>query len=317
MRGILLFFVFSLCLYAEVRDINIAPALKNQRFMQIKILDQKELSLSSIDGIAFYGLSDLVYESSTQSLYMVGDRGMLYRFHALFSDKIESLVPEHAWMIKNKKSKIFKPWRRDTEGLVMDKKGRLLISFEGKAKIGWFHKNGSKIGTMIKEYRLPKCLKNGQNYRSSNKSLEALAYHPKFGILTATEWPLKRDDIKRQTIYALSGKKWHFKAEPETNSAVVAIEMMDDGNLLVMERSFSGLLSPFVITLKKVMLKSCTKGFCPHKVLAKMNSHKGWDVDNFEGLARIPTNRYVMVSDDNGNFFQKTLLLYFEVKEDG
>ena len=91
------------------------------------------------------------------------------------------------------------------------------------------------------------------------------------------------------------------------------MEVMDDGNVLVLERSFTGLLEPFVVTLKKVMIKNCKKKMCPTKVLAKMNSHKGWNIDNFEGLARVGKNRYVMVSDDGDNFFQKTLLIYFEV----
>ena len=88
---------------------------------------------------------------------------------------------------------------------------------------------------------------------------------------------------------------------------------MDDGNLLVLERSFTGLMTPFIVTLKKVYIQNCKKKMCKTKVLAKMNSHKGWDVDNFEGLARVGKHRYVMISDDNDNFFQKTLLIYFEV----
>jgi len=74
-------------------------------------------------------------------------------------------------------------------------------------------------------------------------------------------------------------------------------------------------MNPFIVTLKKIYLKRCKNGLCRSKVLVKMNSHKGWDVDNFEGLARVGKNRYVMISDDNDNFYQKTLLIYFEVKE--
>ena len=118
---------------------------------------------------------------------------------------------------------------------------------------------------------------------------------------------------KKQTIYALSGKTWHFKAEPEPKSAISAIEVMDDGNVLVLERSFTGYLNPFVVTLKKVYLDKCKKKMCKTEVLLKMDSHKSWGVDNFEGLARVGKNRYVMISDDNDNFFQKTLLIYFEV----
>ena len=91
---------------------------------------------------------------------------------------------------------------------------------------------------------------------------------------------------------------------------------MDDGNILVLERSFTGLLNPFIVTLKKVYLDKCSKRVCKSEVLAKMNTHKGWSVDNFEGLAKVGNHRYIMVSDDNDNFFQKTLLIYFEVLRD-
>ncbi len=108
--------------------------------------------------------------------------------------------------------------------------------------------------------------------------------------------------------------KWHFNAEAEQRSAVVAMEVMDDGNLLVMERSYSGILEPFVVTLKKVYLKDARiNRYVKSELLVKMNSHKGWMIDNFEGLARVGKHRYVMVSDDNDNFFQQTLLIYFEV----
>jgi hypothetical protein len=160
---------------------------------------------------------------------------------------------------------------------------------------------------------LPKLLKNSHNYRSKNKSLESLAWHKKYGILTATEWALSKDHKKLQSIYALSGKTWHFAAEKEDRTGVVAMEVMDDGNVLVMERSYTGMLNPLVVTLKKVFIQNCKTKVCKSQVLAKMNSHKGWNLDNFEGLARVGKNRYVMVSDNGDNFFQKTLLLYFEV----
>jgi len=311
--------VFFLCiallsfLSAGVSSVHITPKLPHNQFMGIKILDQKQLSFDKIQGVKFAELSDVTYHTKTHTLYFVGDKGMLYAFRAKFSNTIDTLVPLRAAKLKNKKGKRLRKWKRDAEGLTLDGKGRLLLSFEGDAKIAWFHKNSDKYGSLIRKYTLPKLLKHTKNYRSKNKSLEALAWHKKYGILTASEWPVKKDDKKRQTIYALAGKKWHFKAEPEAKTAVVAMEVMDDSNILVLERSFTGLLEPFVVTLKKVMIKNCKKKMCPTKVLAKMNSHKGWDVDNFEGLARVGKNRYVMVSDDGDNFFQKTLLIYFEV----
>ena len=314
MKFLLSFIIVLLRLNANVESIDIVP-LTNTHCNGIKILDQKKLSFDYIQGVKFSELSDVAYDTKSHKLYFIGDEGTLFTFYAKFkATKIETLKPMNASKLKNKKGKRFKKWKRDSEGLTLDGKGRLLISFEGKAKVGWFHKNTKRIGSLIRKYKLPKVLKSPYNYRSQNKSLEALAWHKRYGILTAAEWPLKRDDKKYQTIYALSGKKWHFKAEPEGRSGVVAMEVMDDGNILVMERSFTGMLSPLVVTLKKVMIQKCKKKMCPTKVLAKMDNHQGWDLDNFEGLARVGKNRYVMVSDNGDNFFQKTLLLYFEVK---
>ena len=313
MKIILYVWMCSLILNAGISPVNITPRVVNNKFMGIHILDQKKLSFGRIDGVKFAELSDVTYDTKTGILYFVGDKGALFSFRAKFTDKIKLLEPLGAKKLRNKKGKRLRKWKRDSEGLTLDGKRRLLISFEGDAKIGWFHKNSKKTGNLIKKYKLPKLLKHARNYRSINKSLEALAWHPRYGIITATEWPLKKDDKKKQTIYALTGKQWHFKAEAEAKSAVVAMEVMDDGNVLVMERSFTGFLNPFIITLKKVMIQGCKQEMCPVKVLAKMNSHKGWDIDNFEGLAKVGKHRYVIVSDDNENFFQKTLLLYFEV----
>jgi len=310
-------FLFALCLctlglFAGARSIDMRPDPMPSG-MKIRILDQKELSYGIINGLGFSEISDIAYDRKRHRLYMLSDEGKLFVFRARFGSRIEQLAPIGSAKLVKKGGKPFKKWARDSEGMTLDGKGRLLISFEGKAKIGWFHKEGQKMGERIAKLPLPKVLRKTSHYRSKNKSLEALAWHPKYGVLTVAEWPLKKDDKKRQTIYALSGKRWHFKAEPEPRSAVSAIEVTDDGNVLVLERSFTSLFDPFVVTLKKVYLNRCRKGWCKTEILAKMNSHRGWQVDNFEGLARVGKHRYVMVSDDNDNFFQRTLLIYFEV----
>jgi len=298
---------------AKIVSVDIAPVLKENIFMGIKILDQKQLSFSNIKGIKFSEISDAAYHQKTKKLYLLSDEGKLFTFKVKFTEIIEDLQPLDAVKLTKKNGKTFKKWQHDSEGMVFDGKGKLIISFEGKAKIAHFHKNSNKYGRMIRKYKLPKKLRDTKNYRSKNKSLEALAWHSKYGILTATEWPLKKDNKKRQTIYALNGKEWHFQAEAEGKSAISAIEVMDDGNILVLERSYTGLMNPFVVTLKKVYIHDCKKKMCKTKVLAKMNSHKGWNIDNFEGLTKVGKHRYVIVSDDNDNFFQKTLLVYFEV----
>jgi hypothetical protein len=315
MKNLIILWGVAISLYSGVLTTDIAPPHFDFSHTKIRFLDQKILTDHTIGGEKFSEISDLAYLAEKEKLFMISDEGKLFVFHARFGKKIEVLEPLEAAVLSKKSGKPFKKWRRDSEGMTLDGRGRLLISFEGKAKIGWFHKNSQKIGQRIKKYKLPSVLRKADRYRSKNKSLEALAWHPKYGVLTVTEWPLKKDDKKYQTIYALNGRQWHFKAEPEDKSAVSAIEVMDDGNVLVLERSFTGLLNPFVVTLKKVYLDQCQNGMCRTEVLLKMNSHEGWGVDNFEGLARVGKERYLMVSDDNDNFFQQTLLIYFEVKK--
>ena len=315
MRVLLLLLLTLSVLSAGAFTVNIAPS-SAQTYGKVRLLDQKQLMYAHINEVKFSEISDLAYDRQTALLYMVSDEGRLFSFKTLFDEKITTLEPVDAFTLRKKNGKKFKKWRRDSEGMTLDGNGHLLISFEGKAKIAWFHKNSAKKGRMIRKYTLPRELRGSKHYRSKNKSLEALAWHPRFGIMTAAEWPLKMYDKKEHILYSLQGKKWRFRAEPEARSAISAIEVMDDGNILVLERSFTGYLNPFVVTLKRVRIDHCRKGRCPTEVLLKMDSHKGWAVDNFEGLARVGEHRYVMVSDDNDNFFQKTLLIYFEVLDD-
>lgn len=310
MKIIFFLVIFLRLLQGEILNTEIAPVENTTQFEGITLLDQKILLFKEIGGLKFSEISDLAYDLREKQLYLVSDEGKLFVFDASFSNKIETLHPLSSVTLVKNNGKKFKKWRKDSEGLALDNKGHLYASFEGRPKIGRFDQKGR----MVKQYTLPKKLRNPKNYRSRNKSLEALTWHPRHGLLTATEWPLKHKNKKEQTIYALDGKEWSFKAEAESKSAVVAMEVMDDGNLLVMERSFTGLMNPLVITLKKIYLNRCKKKqVCQSELLLKMNTHQGWNIDNFEGVAKVGKHRYVIVSDDNDNFFQKTLLVYFEV----
>jgi len=47
--------------------------------------------------------------------------------------------------------------------------------------------------------------------------------------------------------------------------------------------------------------------------LARFDTAQGWLVQNFEGLAHHRGRRFFMVSDDGGESFLQTQLLYFEI----
>jgi len=290
-------------------------AKKNVDYMGIHIIDQKKLSFNKIEGVPFGGISDLTYVPDTGTLYMVSDRGRLFSFDASFGRRIR-LHPTHAASLRDSNGTQIQAINdRDTEGMTRDGKGHVLLSFEEHPRIARIGVRGSRFGQLLpSHYPLPSDLKDPKYYVNGNRQLEAVVWHPKYGLLTAAENPTTNHHDGFQRIYSLSGKVWAFRPETERNTGIVSMAVMDDGNLLVLERAFIRWNYPFVVTLKKVYLNH-KKGYACHtKILAKMDIHTGWWVDNYEGLTKVGKNRYVMISDDDYKYYRPTLMMYFEVR---
>ncbi|HHH20464.1 MAG TPA: esterase-like activity of phytase family protein, partial [Nitratifractor sp.] len=261
-------------------------------------------------GYNFSELSGLAFNKKRKQLYMVSDKGRLFSYGVEFTTKGIKLNPQNACNLERKNGKRLKKYKRDSEGVALDNNGKLYIGFEGKPKIASFTYDCKKI----KNLPLPKALKRAK-LRSSNKSLEALAFHPKYGFITALEYPKKGDKKTDQTIYSTSGKEWHLKIDSIKKNAIVAIEVMDDGNLLILERAHIGLLN-YVITLRKLYINQCPNNLCKSKKLIQMESKKGWDLADFEGLANLGGGRYLMISDNSDLFFLKNRVVFFQLNQD-
>jgi len=75
---------------------------------------------------------------------------------------------------------------------------------------------------------------------------------------------------------------------------------------------------PMIISLRHTRLTAENAGQrLPVETLAILDSSQAWSVDNFEGLTRHRGRTFFMVSDDNFNALQKTLLVYFETVSTG
>ena len=268
----------------------------------IKILDVKVLDFDEVAGIDFKGISDLAY-SKKRGLYALSDFGNLFKLELKLNNrKIDSVELLEAYVLRGKKGKALKKKKSDAEGMVMTQEG-LLISFERDPKISLYDFTGHKI----KNLTLNEELIDIKNYQKKNKALEALTLHPKFGIISSPEIPLKNEDKNYHSLYSLN-KKWRFKASYK----ITSMQLLKDNNLLVLERNFS-YLKGYTIRLSKVYLNNC-KDICKSEELATLKSSEGWNLDNFEGLTYLGEDLYLMVSDDNGSLFQKTLLVLFEIK---
>ncbi len=294
---ILLLLLSPLLLYSQMIDYEIKPSTSSSNtFMKVKILDSKELKFSNSD---VSELSAIAYKNN--KLYALGDKGFLYHFDIkIQNSKIQNLHLDKLFRLKNKKAKKLKKSKRDSEGIALVG-NNILISFEKKPRVTLFSQDGIKI----QDKKINKALRDIKNYKSENKALEALAYNEKYGILTAPELPLNGEDKTNHTLYAKK-KTWKFKAL----GSLTSLEFMSKNKVMILQRKFNSFTRHRVITISQLNLKTNE-----YQILAKFDTKDGWNIDNFEGLTKVSKKQYLMISDDNDSFLQKTLLVLFEVNE--
>jgi len=262
--------------------------------MGIKILDSKELRFSLSD---VSELSALAYKKG--KLYILGDKGFLYLFDIkIENEKIKKLSLKKIMKLKSSKSKRLKKSKRDSEGLTF-LGDDLLISFEKKPRVELFSKDGIKI----KSQKIHTYLRDVKKYKDENKALEAVAYNKAYGIITAPESPLKIANQNYHTLYS-KNRTWEFPI----SGKITALEFISKNELMILQRYFNKITRKRVTSISKLNLQNSN-----YIVLAELDSTKGWNIDNFEGLTKVDEKKYLMVSDDNNFFLQKTLLVLFEI----
>ena len=300
---IILILLFALSLKATILNYDIKPSsLKSNQYMNIKILDSKELKFEDFNNIEVDELSALAYND--EKLYALSNRGYLFHFNiSIKNDKIKNLHVENAYELKNKNANRLKKIKRDAEGLVFVK-NKLYMSFEREPRVDVFSLNGVKI----KKHKINKDLRDIDNYQGKNRALESIAYNSKYGIVTAPELPLIKEDENLHVLYA-KNDLWKFKL----SGRLSAIEFIDKDRILTLERTFNKWTRKRVVILKEVNLSIKDGDISKTRILAELSSSENWNLDNFEGLCRVSKNKFLMVSDSNRSFFQKTLLVLFEV----
>ncbi|QTR50320.1 esterase-like activity of phytase family protein [Candidatus Thiothrix anitrata] len=274
------------------------------------------IPMTTLMDVKITEMSGIVWDTDEQLLYAVSDRGAVFHFQLTWEgNRIRAVQPVYAANLLDSKGSRVRKGRRDSEGLAVlnannGKAGdsQLLISFEGEPRIIRF----TPAGRAIKNMKLPRSLRDVRQLRKPNDGLESVAFHPRYGLLTAPESSLKGKPRTLHTLYGLS-KSWSFNAYPAENSSITALETLPDGNMLVLERAWSGFPNPLVVSLRYLNFKQCPKkGVCPMHDIKVFSSH--FALDNFEGLTHVDGNRYLMISDDGGGDWQSTVLRAFTLE---
>ncbi len=304
--------------YPNSSPITLSPKHIDTQFMQLTLKGSIVFKSTTFNGIPIQELSGITWDNDEKILYAVSDEGYFYHLKlSINNNQLDGLNVVYASKLSDRTGKPLKGKYRDAEGLSAlnannGKRGdtQLLIAFENKPRIELFSTQGKKILAI----KTPKKLSKKSKFRHKNKALESVSYHPKYGIITAAEYPIKKYKKTTQTLFSNTGKEWHFERSKATNSAITGLEVLANGDVLVLERAYKNPVTPVVINLRRLHLDQCTKDKqCKTETIARFNASDGWVVDNFEGLAHYKGNQYLMVSDDNNNIFQKTILVLFEI----
>jgi len=261
-------------------------------------------------------LSGLAWSRDEELLYAIGDEGILLwwrprfagdgRLAAITGRKLLPLRDAQGWALQGDDS--------DSEGLALRYgadgtagNDELLIGFEGRMRIC----RDSRLGEFRGCETRPASLADARRYRGSNRGLEAVALHPRFGVLTGPERPLRGSgQTQRLSVYSLDGRDWGLPAQHD-QASLVDMSVLPGGGLLLLERNRIGMLG---LRLQTVVHLAPDLAERPQwsRQLLRMDS-RAFPIGNLEGIAAQDERRFFLVSDDNGPLLAgKTQLLHVE-----
>lgn len=264
------------------------------------------LALSGDEALA--ELSGLAWDDRRQILYAISDRGLLLHLQPVFRDgwlvdaRLLASMP-----LRDRDGAPLRGKSADSEGLVLAADGEsLLVSFERRHRIDRYDFRGNWLANLP----LPPPLNQSERFRKPNRGIEGFTWNTRFGLIAAAEGLLRGDEQPR---LASGDGSWFYRPN-RPGGRLVAIESEPGGSLLLLERAFSSPFEPWTLSLLRVRPSLNNQGqTLPIEVLAEFDSGKGWLLQNLEGMSRHQGRRYFLVSDNNGQPWSQTQLIYLEL----
>ena len=302
----------------ETRQVALSQNLKpGDRTRRLRFLGMLELPDITHEGARLSQLSGLAWDDDEGILYTLSDKGGLFHLQPQFQDdKLTGVKLLRAFTLREPGTdKPLRGWRIDAEGLdiVNGRNGRkgdaeLIVSMERVPQITRYRPDGYAIARLAP----PAPINDAGAFRSPNKLLEAVCKDSAHGVLTMPEVPLTNERQGYNRIFSLDGPSWFYPVAP--GDRITAMECLGDGAVMVLHQNYQNPLTRIVTTLKRARLTSGSSGqtLTPETIVA-LDNEQGFQIDNFEGLARHKGNRFFMVSDNNDFFAQRSLLMYFEL----
>ena len=190
----------------------------------------------------------------------------------------------------------------DAEGVAIAPDRSVLVAFESRARVLRFAPDGRRVGSV--PIRIP------LNELRDNQGIEALAAAPDGTVLAVTEYSIDPEGNAFAALIA-GARTGVLSVRLTDGFRPTGATFLPDGDLVLLERSFSRL------SLRMRMRRIARDDIRPGAVLdgpVLMEAGLASEIDNMEGIAAHRDGRgtvLTVVSDDNGSFLQRTLLLEF------
>jgi hypothetical protein len=285
---------------------------ERKEFDRLMLLSAYELSSKDP---RFGGLSGLTIGADGR-LYAVSDVGYWLSAQMIL-DSEGRLLDLTEWIIEPILSTVGAPVRdplHDAEALARAPDGSFLVSFEKLHRIWRYPPPPMTFHSLPVPVAVPTEVKQAPR----NGGLEGLAILPDDRLLALTEEFQKPDGSLKGWL--IEGERF-FEVSylPSDDFRVTDCAALSNGDVIVLERRYIPLVS-LSARLTLVRGQSIQPGA---KLVGEelLRLQYPLDVDNFEGVAvqEDPRNGTIIyvVSDDNFNWLQRTLLLQFRLNQSG
>ena len=276
------------------------------------------LSLTA-ENSGFGGFSGLTVSADGKNFLAISDRGALLRADLVYSQGfLSGFLDGQLCLLKNRWGKVLKGKKGDAEALVILSDGSLAVSFERDHRIDYYpptttdRADCSKIEAARGLYQL-------QSWDSlpPNEGFEALTMLNATTLLAISEGGDIGDGRLIGWLLGQKGSTSIYYRPSGTGYRPTDLTKLPDGDFLVLERRFSilsGVSSRLCLINQDTIDVEAT---LTCDMIAEISSPL--TAENYEGLsARLDENGNTVIyiiSDDNFNPLQRTILMMFKLEE--
>ena len=278
-----------------------------------RLLDHLVVTGATHPDFALREISALAWDAQAQVLLAVSDRNDLYHLSlGADQDRIAlALVAQHR--LTGEDGARLRGRYFSAEGIAMGEPGssQIAILSEMPPRLAIFDRSGQRAALLP----LPPELQDITRLRSEGNGLESLARHPTLGYLFAPEAPLAGEPRRIHMIYGSAGPALAFQTGEAGATSIKAMETLPDGRLLILERDRldAATIQPF---LRVIDPAACPVAAPCSPPAIRLDLPPPHDAD-FEGLAWLGNNRFMLASDDRIEGSPRTVFALIALDLDG